>query len=91
MTEGWKLNKKNIKVKIPYAKYPDSKGRGANMGPICGRQDPGGPYVGPMNFAIWVAANFFQVQCVDYHFTLQQLINIGSYNGLTLNKQWAIM
>ena len=21
------------------------------MGPICGRQDPGGPYVGPMNFA----------------------------------------
>ena len=24
------------------------------MGPICGRQDPGGPHVGPMNFAIWV-------------------------------------
>ena len=32
---------------------PDSKVRGANMGPIRGRQDPGGPYVGPMNFAIW--------------------------------------
>ena len=22
-------------------------------GPIWGRQDPGGPHVGPMNFAIW--------------------------------------
>ena len=34
-------------------KSPDSKVRGANMGPIWGRQDPGGPHVGPMNFAIW--------------------------------------
>ena len=34
---------------------PDSKVRGANMGPIWGRQDPGGPHVGPMNFAIWFA------------------------------------
>ena len=34
--------------------YPDSKFHGANMGPIWGRQDPGGPHVGPMNFAIWV-------------------------------------
>ena len=33
---------------------PDSKVHGANMGPIWGRQDPGGPHVGPMNFAIWV-------------------------------------
>ena len=32
---------------------PDSKVHGANMGPIGGRQDPGGPHVGPMNFAIW--------------------------------------
>ena len=32
---------------------PDSKIHGANMGPIWGRQDPGGPHVGPMNFAIW--------------------------------------
>ena len=29
---------------------PDSKVHGANMGPIWGRQDPGGPHVGPMNF-----------------------------------------
>ena len=33
--------------------YPDSKVHGANMGPIWGRQDPGGSHVGPMNFAIW--------------------------------------
>ena len=32
---------------------PDSKVHGANMGPIWGRQDPGGPHVAPMNFAIW--------------------------------------
>ena len=32
---------------------PDSKIYGANMGSIWGRQDPGGPHDGPMNFAIW--------------------------------------
>ena len=26
---------------------------GANMGPIWDRQGPGGPHIGPMNFAIW--------------------------------------
>ena len=34
--------------------YPDSKVHGTNMGPIWGRQDPGGPHIGPMNFAICV-------------------------------------
>ena len=33
---------------------PDSKVHGANMGPIWGGQDPGGPHVGPINFAISV-------------------------------------
>ena len=32
---------------------PDNKVHGAIMGPIWGRQDPGGPHIGPMNFAIW--------------------------------------
>ena len=32
---------------------PDSRVHGANMGPIRGQQDPGGPHVGPLNFAIW--------------------------------------
>ena len=31
-------------------KIPDSKAHGANMGPIWGRQDPGGLHVGPMNW-----------------------------------------
>ena len=33
---------------------PESKVHGASMGPIWGRQDPGGPHVGPMNCVIWV-------------------------------------
>ena len=32
------------------AHHPDSKVRGANMGPIWGRQDPGGTHVNCMNF-----------------------------------------
>ena len=36
-----------------HRRIPDSKVHGANMGPIWGRQDPGGPHVGPMNFANW--------------------------------------
>ena len=36
--------------------HPDSKVHGANMGPIWDRQDPGGPHVSPMNFAIWADA-----------------------------------
>ena len=43
-----------VKVAYPVAYLPDSKVHGANMGPIWGRQDPGGPHVGPMNLAIWV-------------------------------------
>ena len=38
---------------IQWENTPDNKIHGANMGPIWGRQDPGGPRVGPMNFAIW--------------------------------------
>ena len=32
---------------------PDSKVHGDNMGSIWGQRDPGGPHVGPMDFAIW--------------------------------------
>ena len=32
---------------------PNTKVHGAIIGPIWGRQDPGGPHVGPMNLAIW--------------------------------------
>ena len=37
------------------AHIPDSKVHGANMGAISGRWHPGGPHVGPMNFAMWDA------------------------------------
>ena len=32
---------------------PDNKVYGANTGPTWGRQDPGGPQVGPMNLTVW--------------------------------------
>ena len=32
---------------------PNSKVHGGNVGPTCGRQDPRGPHVGHMKFAIW--------------------------------------
>ena len=40
-------------TKLMITMIPESKVLGANMGPIRGRQDPGGPHVGPMSFAIW--------------------------------------
>ena len=42
-------------VKKKQSMFPDSKVHGANMGPIWGRQDPGGRHVGPMNVAIRVS------------------------------------
>ena len=44
-----------LRWNVRYSNFhiPDSKGHGANMGPTWGRQDPCGPHVGPMSFAIW--------------------------------------
>ena len=36
--------------------FPDSEVDGAYMGPTWGRQDPGGPHVGPMLLIIWVVS-----------------------------------
>ena len=33
--------------------HPGGKVNGATLGPIWGRQDPGGPHFGPLNLAIW--------------------------------------
>ena len=46
---GWKSNNT----------LPDTKVHGVNMEPIWGRQDPGGPHVGPMNFTIWAVSSIF--------------------------------
>ena len=52
---GWPdvLAQDNSKHRAEYAPIPDSKVHGSNMERIWARQDPGGPHVGPMNFAIW--------------------------------------
>ena len=47
------LPKRAFRDSIDAFTIPDSKAHGTNMGPIWGRQDPGGTHVGPMNFAIW--------------------------------------
>ena len=41
--------------------YPDSKVHGTNMGPTWGRQDPGGPHMGHVNFAIWVDPRLIEI------------------------------
>ena len=54
--------------------YPVSKVHGANRWPIWGRQDQGGPHVGPTNFAIWVSFrtedNQWPVEQTDFIFYL---------------------
>ena len=47
----------------------DSKVYGANMGPIWGRQVPGGPHVGLMNFAIWIYLASFPNECCGIAFS----------------------
>ena len=42
----------HAELRISVTEIPDSMVHRANMGPIWGRQDPGGPHVGPMNHAI---------------------------------------
>ena len=63
----------NGNTKIAPILFPDSKVHGANMGPIWGRQDPGGPHVGPMNFAIWVH---------NYHSTAIHMVWLKVHNCL---------
>ena len=53
--------------------YPDSKVHGANMGPIWGRQDPGGLHVGPMNVAIWVYTEWHRTCWTDEHWLVIRL------------------
>ena len=55
---------------------PDSKVPGANMGPIWGRQDPGGPHVGLMNFAIWVTIWAAGCVLIFATFRVNQSLNI---------------
>ena len=68
---------------------PDSKVHGANIVPIWGRQVPGGPHVGPMDYAIWDPNNKSVVYPLilswNVHFqyfdTIQVLICLISQNS----------
>ena len=65
---------------------PDNKVHGANMGPIWGRQDPGGPQVGPMNFAIWdvmVKSKWFKHIIKFFVAIAELLLILDNYNHLS--------
>ena len=70
---------------VTTGKFPDSKIHWANMGPIWGQQNPGGPYVGPMNFAIWVHCN----ASLQNNFFISVGIGTGryKYNIISLMSQ----
>ena len=68
----------------------DSTVHGANMGPIWGRQDPGGPHVGPMDFVFWACLGLYCIcKLHDHHATIYMYtscctpssIVVGSYTG----------
>ena len=48
----------------------DNKVYGGHHGTTWGQQDPGGPHVGPMNFAIWDVISYschkFEIYCWSY-------------------------
>ena len=53
--EVWEwMNSFNPHFAVYVILSPDNNVRGTNMGPTWGRQDPGGPHVGPMDLVIWV-------------------------------------
>ena len=89
----WRLNTTIISQQSQQLQinYTDSTVHGTNMGPIWGRQDPGGAHVSLMNFAIWVYALRYRPGCfrVIYNisgFCVKQWTKITNRNkkaGLT--------
>ena len=49
------------------------------MGLIWGREDPGGPHVGPMIFAIWVGIHIFTMHKIDWNSLSAQLIVLNVF------------
>ena len=62
----------NLSLSMFVKETPDSKIHGANVGPTWGRQDPGGPHVGPIILVIWAgevsnhAISLQATQCYTY-------------------------
>ena len=50
---GWQCI--GLELQLHFVNYPDNKVYGAYMGPTWVLSAPGGPHVGPKNFAIWVS------------------------------------
>ena len=60
----------NIGAQLSMEEFPDSNVNVANMGPTWILSAPGGPHVGPMNFAIRDShfnPNFIQSCCVMHY------------------------
>ena len=70
-----------------------AKVHGANMGPIWGRQDLGGPHVGPMNFAIMCGIMCgFGIYIFDHIWTLNhtsQMSHSEINNNISLAWEFA--
>ena len=66
---------------------PDSSVHGANMGPIWGRQDPGGLHVGPMNLAIWDSLQRLELPA-DILTLLFLTLPIRAFNGMKGISCW---
>ena len=47
------------------------------MEPIWGRQDPGGPHVGPMNVAIWVYYHTFVIPTPYVNYLVETIMING--------------
>ena len=69
----------------PRKNFPDNKVYGANMGNTWGRQDPGGPHVGPMNFALWVSLGWMHeihlISCLLVRFRVIRCTQIRPWNN----------
>ena len=76
-------------VDHPSINTPDSKVRGANMGPIWGRQDPGGPHVGPTNFVIWDSKSYLPITntCRDERTSMWMVYTIQRKAFRGISKQ----
>ena len=67
---------------------PDSKVYGANMGPIWGRQDLGGPHVGPMNFAIWGPWSQITTNAMAVWIACEDFITFLKANHASYSYSW---
>ena len=69
----------------------DGKVYGVNMGPIWGRQDPGGHHVGPMNFAIWEFLLSHRCALSAWAFCVVRVIHKNLFNYAFMTGLWAAL